>query len=879
MRPLTFSDLSQIFFPFVLRKDNTSCPSILLLNARSLLPKFDELKLFVYNSLPDIICVTETWLHRDIDSSLIYLCGYVLFRCDRLSRRGGGCCVWVKTKLSPKLLSTTSNLYEGIWFTACNFCFTCLYIPPTLVKEQVDYIVSDIISFYDNDNYNFSSFCLMGDFNRFDITHFAQQLGVTNIVKEPTRENAILDLILCDKCLKKRYKVKILAPLANSDHNTVLAEAAGKTQNRQKPIQISVDDLRQSNVDNFVNAISKINWTPFYRLNLGVSEKCDIFNQLLLQAKLDNIPSEVVRIFPQSENWISPVCHLIYEKKNKAKKDGNKSLQKFYADKLCEEISLSKMRWATKKASTVRGTWDLAGHLLGRKHKSSLTHLIEEHNGEAKCANEINKIFFEVYGTRDEEKIQALTNSMDSEEWHFNISLETTKKMLHDIDPNKGPGSDGLHPKLLREARDVLAGPVTHLFNTSILQRRLPQAWKISHIVPIPKTAKPTIHELRPISLLPILSKILERCVLNDVGIHLVGQFGPNQFAYRKQSSTTCALIAIHEVTTSHLDKKDICAVKITSFDLSKAFDCVSHLKLISKLGQINNLPNGFTRWLSDYLLDRQQCVRVGKSVSEPLPVPSGVPQGSILGPHLFSVYFSDVQLDESSPAYLVKYADDMNTIHPISAQNTTRSIETVKSDTRTITEMVTGLNLRLNQAKSKCLTVTKKNISQEVPNHPSVNEVDTLNILGVTFNKRLSWHDHIAKTTRKCSKSVYALRVLHPYNRIIPMKSVYYALIRSSLEYASPLFIGMSEKLQTRLENIQRRTKKLIPNSDNMPGLKTRRSSHARKLFKQSENETHILHKFLPKRLRSGRYECAFHRTSLRQNSFFPLCVQKGLT
>ena len=452
------------------------------------------------------------------------------------------------------------------------------------------------------------------------------------------------------------------------------------------------------------------------------------------------------------------------------------------------------------------------------------------------------------------------------------------KKALDQLNTSKSTGSDGLPAVLLKAASKYLAGPLTHLFCLSISERVVPDYWKFADIIPIPKKPSCTLNDLRPISLTPIVAKVLERLILNQTIDLFINNYDSHQFAYRPLSSTTAAVIRLHNDITATLDNPHISAARVIAFDMSKAFDRVDHLTLLKKCNGYN-FPIPLIEWIADFLKNRKQCVRLFGTKSSVVNVTSSVPQGCVLAPYLFSIYMSS--LDVIYPdTFLYKYADDVSIMCGFLKDNVDQSLIKMQIEVDNIKSWCTTNNLCLNVNKTVSLTInsTKCFIPPFKDSSGASLESPTLRFLGIHFDTKLSWSVHVDYIIKKCSQRLHVIRLLRRYLNQEELLSVYYASIRSIIEYACPGFVGLNNTLSASLEKLQKRCLRIILNDFNLPAnfvvpLSKRRTLLALKLFSIiRDNKNHILHDLFPANLpHSGNLQLEHYRSDRRLNSFFP--------
>ncbi|KAF7708686.1 hypothetical protein HF521_017743, partial [Silurus meridionalis] len=285
---------------------------------------------------------------------------------------------------------------------------------------------------------------------------------------------------------------------------------------------------------------------------------------------------------------------------------------------------------------------------------------------------------------------------------HFPIKLSSTDvcNALSRISAHKAAGPDNIPGRVLRACAEQLAGVFTDIFNLSLAQAAVPTCFKCTSIVPVPKHSNATcMNDYRPVALTPIVMKCFERLVLAHLKDSLPSRLDSYQFAYRSNRSTEDAVsMALHSVLT-HLDNKNTYA-RMLFVDFSSAFNTIILSKLLAKLLDLG-INTSICNWVMDFLTKRPQQVRSGSICSNTITLNTGVPQGCVLSPFLYSLFTSNCRPVNGSNS-IIKFADDTTVIGLITNNDETAYREEIQH----LATWCNNNNLLLNTSKTKELIV-----------------------------------------------------------------------------------------------------------------------------------------------------------------------------
>ena len=678
-----------------------------------------------YNALYkyDIICLSETFLDSSISSNdpSLLLDGYTLIRADHpMNVKKGGVCIYFKETLPLNVLNIT-NLQEclvvEILYNNKKCFLVTLYRSPNQSDIEFDEFITNLELLIDR-IYTLNPYFIifMGDFNaklkkwKADdidtkvgtrIDEVTSSFALSQIISGPTHilanSSSCIDLIFTnhpDLLINSGIHHSIHP---NCHHQIIYAEINFKIF-FPPPYERRIWHYNRADYDGIRRSMYNFDWDGTFR-NINIDEQVQIFSNVILNIMSNFIPNEIITINDKDPPWItSNIKNKIANKNSlfdKYIKNGRNifDLQKVERarDDIINAINLSKTSYYERMNSklsdpntTPKTYWSILKSLYCGKKVPVVPPILHMNNfitNFKEKADLFNNFFADQCSLLSNGS--TLPNQEPSSSMIFLndvvFSDDDILQSIHRLDPNKSHGFDGISIKMLKLCDASVVKPLSLIFKNCIKEGYFPLAWKRGNITPIhKKNEKNIIDNYRPISILPICGKLLERVIFKNLYSFFENNnlFNVNQSGFRSGDSCTNQLLSItHQIFLS-FNQSSSQETRGVFLDISKAFDKVWHDGLIYKL-KGNNVRGNMLKVLSSFLNNRYQRGVLNGQSSEWIEIKAGVPQGSILGPLLFLIYINDISNNLESDVKL--FADDTSLFSIVFDLN--RSAQTLNND------------------------------------------------------------------------------------------------------------------------------------------------------------------------------------------------------
>ena len=401
---------------------------------------------------------------------------------------------------------------------------------------------------------------------------------------------------------------------------------------------------------------------------------------------------------------------------------------------------------------------------------------------------------------------QRLQDQLSHCETSFTVKEDEVRDIFKKLKGRKSSGPDGIAPRLLKTCADELSPIFTELFQTSLLQRLIPDIWKLSAIVPVPIV----MNDYCPVALTSVVMKCLEKIVLKQLIGHTEESLDGYQFAYRQGRSSEDAVLTLLHCVHSHLDVLNT-YTRILYIDFSSAFNTLqSHVMVQRLLDQ--SIPRDLCSWILDFLSNRKQYVRVGESCSSTITVNTGAPQGCVLSPVLFILYTNNLHSTQPG-CHIIKYADDTAVIGNISNGNE----DPYRQEVNHVVRWCKDSFLVLNVLKTEEMVVDFR--QQALCRYPvfinsePVKLVEEYIYLGITIDNKLKWDKNIELQCKKGQQRLFFLRKLKYFRLDTELLSLFYsAVVQSVIIYGFLCWwSSLTQKNRLKLDRVRRRAERII--------------------------------------------------------------------
>jgi len=810
----------------------------LSLNARSVLNKLDDLQATILDLQPDVIGITESWVHSNISDAELYLPGFSLFRRDRKTgNKGGGVLLYVREALNATDFSTKSDYGEHVWCEINDLCIGVTYRSDNMAivgsenEEQLRNVLYEVCS---------KHILLMGDFNYPNIDWLSSVVDsvaptgakefldavegcfLTQHVKEPTRGDAILDLVFTsDPDLVS--DLQILHPLSTSDHNMIMftVHLQTETVNSVKVIR----DYNRGDFDKIKSSLAEINWDHFMDAS---SNECWLRFRNLLQKLIEQyVPlknnSRKKGPVDKKPIWMTHKALKLVRRKRKAfskYKSAHHPAVKAACKATKSELRSARRNFECKLAQNIKkDSKSFYAYARSKmKCKVQTSPLITDNGSRTSSPEDMvglfNNYFTSVFTAEDLTNIPPVSDGPNVQCCDINFTVEDVSSGLSKLRPDKAAGPDDLLPRFLLQIADCISYPLYLLFRKSLDENSVPDDWKNANICPIfKKGSRNNVENYRPISLTSQICKLFESIIRDNIVNHLEGNqlILDSQHGFRKGRSCLSNILAFLEKVTSAVDSGE--DVDVVFLDFAKAFDKVPHQRLLLKL-KLHGICDKLLHWISNWLTNRKQRVCIGGTYSSWQFVLSGVPQGSVLGPILFLIYINDIDCGICN--WILKFADDTKMFGPICNKVDYMNFQ---KDLNRLFDWSKNWQMSFNIDKCKVMHLgrTNKVYDYYLDGQP-LSEVKEEKDLGIVISKDL-------KVSRQCSTAYSkANRVLGIINRTFVNKhsdimlKLYKSTVRPHLEYCTAAWSPHYKKDKELLEKIQRRFTRMIPEIKDLP-------------------------------------------------------------
>ena len=682
-----------------------------------------------------------------------------------------------------------------------------------------------------------------------------------------------------------------------SDHQPIFLIKKKPRNSRPGSVNFRGRSYRNYDKQKFIDNLASKDWSKFYNSS-NVDEAWKIMEGHILEEANEMCPVRDFRIGCQKPAWISDEmieqmkdCDYFYKRAKISGDEDTWNIAKFHRNLTNKYIRQSKADFIKNQLSLNEGNsskfWRLIKDVMpdSRNKKQSTTIKLLNEGQEIPedfVPTFINNLFTEVGNVAASDQLDKCPPTVKSENSIPNVDsdnddsksdgdesgdeteldeesvpkfkLKNVRKtevlsLISKINISKSSGMTQISSGIVKDSLQVLLSEITWLFNFSLKTETFPTHWKKALIIQIPKTGDPLlVNNYRPISLLPLPGKVLEKLIHTQLTDHIEENnlISNNQFGFRKQRATTHAITQFLNQVYTNINKSALTAA--IYIDFRKAFDCVQHKVLIDKLGTLF-LDETTISWINNYLTNRTQRTLANNKFSPYRNITQGVPQGSILGPLLYIIYANDISECTKKSGYTF-YADD--TVIYTTKKNMSVAAKDLQQDLNNLTKWCTTNKIYINPSKTKLMFFGSKQAlrnSIDLPtftiHNTNVARAQYYSYLGIKMDEQLSFTQHGNNIISKVSNKLYQLRKIRPFINKKAAILIYKNMILPILEYGDIILDSATAEIKRKLQTLQNKALRCALNRDMLASSTEIHEEAKLRKLKDRRREHMLLHMF----------------------------------
>lgn len=822
-------------------------------NIRSIGKNLEEFKCYIRQFTTEIECIvlTETWQVQDLD--LCHMDGYNIVYNEGTFNQNDGVIIYIKSDLVYtyeiiQLPNDNKVIQLRLNHNNKKIIINAAYRSPS--SCPLEFIANIKYLLQNCKNVDYSVF--VGDINIDILKNTDISLEYLNTMHEYGYVSTINDYTRCKDLSKtcidhifiktNNSDAELLLPIiiktTLTDHYMILLQIIFSNM-KMTPKKENFNVIQKINYDKLKTNLNNVDWNCIYQLEeleSATNRFIYIINENIISCtqnvKIKNkkrkswITNGIINSINRRDKMYqqllrepnNDILMLNYKKyRNLVTSLIKKAKIDHYKEKIEQNKNSTKNLWSTVKeicSTTTKNNCNISTinsdsgeKIVDTKSIANIFNNTYIRTG-GKLANEINK---------DPYYRPKKVNSVNSIFLSATNSAEV-KEMIMSLKKYKAPGIDGLKAETLKNISSSVSEPLAHIINRCIETGYCPSAFKTSVVLPIHKNGdRMVVTNYRPISLITCYTKIFEQIIKKRLTAYInkYNLLSNSQYGFREGISTQDAILHVTALMYAALDRGEpsLCVF----IDLSKAFDTVGHSLLVESLEEIGIRGKSLDLFKS-YISNRKQCVKINNVLSDYKQIEYGVPQGSVLGPILFNIYLNGL-FSVQSGGTIITYADDTAIFYR--SKNWESLKIKVESDMKKIKDWFDYKSLTINLNKTVYLPITcnKTTIPQfqnlNIDNRFIIQAVTKVKYLGVWLDAHLKWDSHINYIIKKIQYLIYKFKTLRDILDLKHLKTLYYALIESHINYGILAWGGAGKTYLNNLIIVQKRILKVIFNKN----------------------------------------------------------------